>query len=459
MRDLRDFMNVLEQNGELVRVKEELDPRFEITAFLRLMLERGKDDAAFFERVKGSRFPMIGNVLGTKKRLAYAFDVNEEEVGHAYIERRGRPIEPQVISNGPVKEMKILQDVDILKEIPVLTNHAGDAGPYFTCATVVARDPDTGMLGMGIHRVQVKDKDRVGIFLASPPLSRFFARAEELGQPLEIAIVNGADPVTFFASVIWAPESVDKFAIAGGLAERPVQLVKCETVDLEVPAYAEFVLEGHLIPGEREKEGPFGESTGYYLAYDNPVGLIKAITRRKEPIYHALLPFSPEEAILLDFSWEMDNLVAMKKEFPFVRKVHLTVLGMVMIVQIEKEDEGNGRRIIDHFFEQPFVKMVVVVDEDIDVYNLHEVLWAVSTRIRPSEDVLIKGDLPGLMLDPTTPGGEFSPEFFHTMVPKTSKLGIDATKPLKGKELFEKVNMPGDVRAKIEEIVDRCLSL
>ena len=455
MKELREFLRLLEEKGEVLRVKEELEPRFEIAAFLRILLERGNGAAAFFERVKGYQAPVIGNVLGTKRRLAYAFGVKEEELGDIYLARRKKPIEPEIVADGPVKEVQILQDVDILEEIPVLTHHERDAGPYFTCSTVVAKDPETGIRGMGIHRIQVKGKDRVGLFLATPPLSHFLAKAEALGKPLEIAIINGADPLTFFSSVVWAPQGTDKFAIAGGLAGTPIQLVKCETVDLEVPARAEYVLEGHIIPGERETEGPFGESTGYYLTYENPVCLIKAITRRKNPLYHSLLPFSPEEGILLDFSWEMDHLAATIKVFPFVRKVHLTVLGMVMVVQIEKNDEGNGRRLIDHFFDHPFVKVVTVVDEDVDVYNLDEVIWAVATRTKPLEDVVVKGDLPGLMIDPTTPGGESSSDQLHTMLPKTSKIGIDATKPLKELERFEKVDVPEDLRRNVEEIVKK----
>lgn len=452
MKDLRKFMKVLEANNELLRVTEELEPRFEIAAFMRILLEKENDAAVFFENVKGYRSSIAGNILGTKKRLAYAFGVKEEDLGEAYLKRRANLIEPELVDDGPVKEVKILQDADILQELPVLTHHEKDAGPYFTCSTVVAKDPETGIRGIGLHRIQVKGKDKLGIFLATPPLSRFLAKAEELGKPLEIAIVNGVDPISFFSSVVWAPEGEDKFAIAGGLAERPLQLVKCETVDLEVPAHAEFVLEGHITPGVREEEGPFGESTGYYLTYHNPVITVKAITRKKEPLYHALLPFSPEEGVLLDFSWEMDNLEATRKEFPFVRKVHMTELGMVMKVQIKKDSEENARQIIDYFFNHPFVKVVIVVDEDVNISNLNDVLWAIATRTKPLKDVVVKGDLPGLMIDPTTPGGEFTSDSLHMMVPKTSKLGIDATKPLAEKAKFEKVDMPKDIRVKIEKM-------
>jgi len=455
MKDLREFLTVLEEKNELLRVKEELETRFEIAAFMRILIERGNDSAVLFENVKGHGSPVAGNILGTKKRLAYAFGVTEQELGETYLERRVKPMEPQVVKDGPVKEVIITKDADILKELPVLIHHEKDAGPYFTCSTAVAKDPETGERGVGLHRIQVKGKDKLGIFLATPPLSRFLAKAEKSGKPLEIAIVNGVDPITFFGSVVWAPGGEDKFAIASGLAERPLQLVKCETVDLEVPAHAEFVLEGHITPGEREEEGPFGESTGYYLAYNNPVINVKAITRRKKPLYHALLPFSPEEGVLLDFSWEMDNLKATRKEFPCIRKVHMTELGMVAKVQIQKDHEENSRQIIDYFFNQPFVKLVIVVDEDVNIYNTNEVLWAVATRTKPLDDVVVKGDLPGLMIDPTTPGGEFSPEHLHMIVPRTSKLGIDATKPLQNKESFEKVDLPGNVRVKIGEIVKK----
>ena len=458
MKDLREFLKVLEENNELLRVKEELGTRFEIAAFMRILIEKGNNAAIFFEKVKNYHGPVVGNILGTKKRLAYAFGVKEQDLGNTYLERRTKPVEPEVVTDGPVKEVIITRDVDILRELPALTHHEKDAGPYFTCSPAVSRDPETGERGMGLHRVQVKGKEKLGIFLGSPPLSRLLAKADELNKPLDIAIVNGVDPISFFGSVVWAPEGEDKLAIAGGLAGRPLQLVKCETVDLEVPAHAEFVLEGQITPGKREAEGPFGESTGYYLTYKNPVINIKAITRRKEPIYHALLPFSLEEGVLLDFSWEMDNLEATRKEFPFIRKVHMTELGMVMKVQIEKNSAENGRQIIEYFFNQHHVKLIIVVDEDVNIYNPNEVLWAVATRTKPNEDVIIKGDLPGLAIDPTTPGGEVTSNSLHMMVPKTSKLGIDATKPLDGNEKFEKVDAPADVRIQIEEIAKKYIS-
>ncbi len=460
MKDLREFINVLEEKGELLRVKEELEPRFEISGFLRILLESGNNKAVFFENVKGYQSPVVGNVLGTKRRLAYAFGVEEDEVGSVYLERRKKPVEPELVADGPVKEVKITRDVDILREIPVLTHHEGDAGPYLTSSIVItAKDPKTGTRGMGIHRMQVKGKNRLGVFIASPPLSLFLKEAEEKGRPLEVAVVNGVDPITFFASVIFAPQGEDKFAIAGALRGEPVRLVKCETVDLEVPAEAEFVLEGEIKPGVREQEGPFGESTGYYLTFQNPVIEVKAITRRKEPIYHALLPFSAEDTTLFDFAWEMEHLRVLQQSFPSVKKVHFEGNGAVMVVQMQKQRDEEPRELIEHVFQWPADKVIIVVDEDVNPYNWSEVMWAISTRTRPHEDVIVGKDLPGLMIDPTCPGGEISEKSFFTMVPKSSKLGIDATKPIAEREKFKKVDVPPEVRRRLKGLLNRYLGL
>ena len=454
--DLKGFIEELKSLGELIDIKEELSTVHEIPGVMRY-IDKYAGASVLFNRVAGYDIPIIGNILGKKRRLAIALGVPESEIIGKYLNSKKKPIKPVVVDTGPVKEVEILQDVNITKTMPVLTHHEKDAGPYFTCAVTMAKDPETGIRGMGIHRIQVKDKDTIGIFLASPPLSHFLTKAEEKRVPLEIAIVIGIDPITFFTSVIFAPFGIDKLEIAGGLAGRPVELVKCRTIDLEVPAHAEFVLEGYIIPGERQKEGPFGESTGYYLTYNNPVAKIKAITHRKNPIYHALMPFSSEESILLDFIWELDKMEGLQKSFPFVEKVHLTNMGLVAIVQIKKERENNGPDILKHLFSHPFIKLIIVVDDDIDPYDLREVEWAVATRVQPDQDVLIQSNLPGLMIDPSTPGGEVSPEFFSTLVPKTSKMGIDATKPLWDYERYEKIDVPEKVKSKIKPIIEKYL--
>jgi len=455
-QELRDFLRVLEAAGELVRISEELSPLYEIGAAIRYADERG-GPAVLCERVKGYDVPVVGNLLGTRRRLAIALGVAEARLKDAYWQGRQDPIRPRLVKDAPVQDVVIDRDVDILAAMPILTHHERDASPYMSSAFTVAKDPETGLRSMGLHRVQVKDQDTIGIFLATPPLSHFLTKAETRGQPLEIAIVSGAAPAAFFASCVSAPQGIDKFDLAGGFMGRPIELVKCRTVDLEVPAYAEFVLEGEIIPGRRETEGPFGESTGYYLTYDNPVGKIKAITHRKSPIYHALMPFTihGEESVLTDLPVEVDLLLTLQAVVPGVQQVR-SPSPLLLVVQIEKRSEDDAPKVIDALLPRPSSKLVIVVDTDVDVDDLSEVLWAVTTRAYLDRGLLLRSGLPGLIIDPSTTGGEITPDISY-FITRTTKMGIDATKPLAERERLARIDLPPAVKQRVYELMARAL--
>ena len=453
--DLRGFLNRLEAAGEIIHLTDELATEYEIPAAIREVAQR-KEKAVLFEKVKGYDVPIVGNLLGTRKLLAMAFGVTEDEVDETYMGRAQIPVKPKMVSTAPVQEVVIDKDVDIRRTIPVLTHHQKDAGPYMTSAISIAKDPETGIRGMGLHRIQIKDKDTIGIFLATPPLSYFLAKADQLNNPLEIAVASGVDPLTFCAGIFYAPEGVDKFDIAGGFAEAPIELVKCLSIDVDVPATAEFILEGYVIPRHREKEGPFGESTGYYLAYHNPVAKIKMITHRQKPIYHALMPFTREEEVLLGVMMLPYRLEGMRKALPEikVKKMQIKACGEISIVQIKKESDEDPLKVIDHVFADAFNKIVIVVDEDVNISDSDEVIWAVATRVRPDRDVVIKPDLAGLMIDPSVSGTEFIPDV-SLQIGRTAKIGIDATKPLKELERFERIDVPLEVKKKIAQVIKR----
>ena len=224
--DLRDFITHLEGNGELIRVREELSTRYEIPAAMKYV-DQCQGKAVLLDEVEGYDMAVIGNLLGSRKRLeiALGIDGTERDLTTHYLDRTGNPIEPVLAEEGPVKDVVLKTNIDILKTMPVLTHHEKDVGPYLTSAVTISRDPETGVRGMGIHRIQVKGKNRLGILLASPPLSHFFIRSEEKGVPMEVAIVVGMDPITFFSSVIWAPKGIDKFDLAGGLRGEAIELV------------------------------------------------------------------------------------------------------------------------------------------------------------------------------------------------------------------------------------------
>jgi 2,5-furandicarboxylate decarboxylase 1 len=240
---------------------------------------------------------------------------------------------------------------------------------------------------------------------------------------------------------------VDKFDIAGGLAQAPIELVKCLSVDVEVPANAEFMLEGEVIPHRREYEGPFGESSGYYLPFDSPVAKIRLITHRRNPIYRALMPFWSEEDILLGLLWGTgaDVFLPLRKELPFVRQVNFrNFTGGIVIVQIEKESEDDGLKVIDYLLPSPWVKLVVVTDEDVDIWSAKDVDWVLS-RVRFDKNMIVRTGLPGDLIDPSAMSA--GKPFDH--IPTITKVGIDATKPLAERDKFEKIRVPAAVEKEI----------
>jgi 2,5-furandicarboxylate decarboxylase 1 len=442
--DLRSFILYLERAGEIIKIEEELSPTFEIAAALRY-LDRRNDKAILFSRVKGYTLPIVGNLFQSYRSIATAFGIKDsQKVMDEYRKRSSARIKPEIQKSGPVKEVTLKGDIDILNVMPVLTHHEKDAGPYFSSAVTIARDPQTGIRGMGIHRIQVKGKNKIGIFLATPPLSRFLSLSDAKGKPMEIAIVIGMDPLTFLASITYAPEGIDKFDIAGGLRGKPVELVQGETVDIEVPRYAEFVMEGQILPGVRETEGPFGESGGAYLTVQNPVAHIHCVYHRKQPIYHALMPFNRENGIITNLVWEATQLDYIQRSLPAVKKVHFWgSVGEIAVVQIEKNADDDGPRILKDLFNVlPRAKGIIVVDTDIDIQDPYDVEWAVFTRFQVDRDLLTIAGVPGSVLDPSADGG------------LTSKWGVDATKPLKEAGKYERIAPPTWAMEKVKTLLN-----
>jgi 2,5-furandicarboxylate decarboxylase 1 len=444
-RDLRVFIKLLDSSNELIHIQEELSTEYEIAAALRYVLAR-KRAAVLFEKVKGYEIPIVGNLLGTKKRLAIALGVGEQEVDKAFRNRRRSPIKPKIVTKAPAQEVIVDREVDICKTIPVLKHHEEDAGPYFTSALTIARDPETGVLSMGLHRIQVKSKDTIGIYIATPPLSDFVAKAKQKGKPLDIVVASGVDLFTFLSGCTPAPAGINKFDAAGGLAQAPIELVRCHSVNLEAPANAEFLLEGELFPDRCEPEGPFGESTGYYFTFNSPIAKIKVISHRHSPIYHALLPFSSEDNTLLRLL-VAEFFPSLQSAFPCVQQVNYRSFGSgLLIVQIKKTSEKEAINIIEHLLPIPWVKIVMVIDEDVDIWNPEEVDWALS-RVHFNKALFLKSELPGIAIDPV------AIEAAPGLSPRITKIGINATKPLAERERFKRIDIPSAVKRKVATIL------
>lgn len=439
--DLRQFLDLLKQEGELLTAAVELSPDQEISAAIREVEEK-KGKALLVSKAKGYSFSVAGNLLGSRRRVELAFGRPQDLVS-LYAERRERPIPPSAVADGPVREVIHQQPVDLTKVLPALVHHEHDAGRYLTSAIAVARDPDTGKLSCGIHRVQLKGEDKIGILLNNPPIAAYFRKAEAAGKPLPIAFVIGLDPVTFLSSVIRAPEG-EKFSIAGGLAGRAVELVRCLHSDLEVPAHAEFVLEGEVLPGRRETEGPFGESSGYYMTFESPVGRILSVMHRKDAVYHALVPFSREDSTLSQFLWEAENLPRLRERFPSLVRVHFPprTLGLTVLAAVRPTPHGEVKALIQSLWEAiPIAKNVVVVDHDVSLDGGEDLWWALSTRLRAEEGVWLEKGGRGMSIDPSAEGRS------------VTRLGIDATVAAQEGERFRRVGIADKVREKVRTLL------
>ena len=316
-KDLRDFLNSLQKEKELLVVTEPLDPRYEVAALLRLLSEHESYPAALIENVKGYAVPVAGNLFGSKKRAALALETKEEDVAEEYLQRKNTPIPPRMVSQGPVKEVILQKDLALTRILPVLTYHEKDAGQYMTQGVVFLKDPHSKQQTMGIHRIHIKGETLITIAFESKTSNEYLRRAEQENAPLEVAIALGLDPALIMAAVAWFPFG-DKLELAGGLRREPVEMIPAETVDIQIPAQAMFVLEGLIRPHSREPEGPFGESTGYYITLNSPVAEIRSISHQENPVYPVFIPSSLDDGIPLSICWSSEVLASLQKDFPSV---------------------------------------------------------------------------------------------------------------------------------------------
>ncbi len=443
-RDLRSFLEGLGE--DLLTIGEEVDPRFEAAAVLKEAEARGCP-AVLFERVRGHpAVRIVGNVLGSRRRVARALGTSEADLLEVYRARRGEPVpaEPWEAGDPPAKEVIHAGELDLPALLPALTHYERDAGPFITAGVVLARDPVTGVESMGVHRLMVKGGNRLGILLANPPLSRYHAAAEEAGRPLEVAVAVGVDPATLLAAV--APvESVgpDKLALAGALRGAPVEVVPGETVAVDVPARAEFVLEGRVVPGLREPEGPLGENTGYYVETTSPVVEVGAVTHRRDPIYQALCPWSSEVDQLLSLVAGSELLLRLRAQFPAVTDLDLVpgTCGFVATVAVRRCRPAEVRRLMALALSlERRLKAVVVVGDDVDLRDPRDVAWALATRVQPDRDVLVLPGFEGYVIDPSVgPDG------------RTTKVGLDATGG--SGQAFERIAVPSAAAARARSLL------
>lgn len=445
---LMDFIGQVEKEnaGDVFRIKNRVSRSFEATAIALELERQGKNPIIIFENIEGSKIPVVMGIYGTRQRFAQALGVPKEMLMEEWLHRGENPIKPNLISKGPVKEVfSVGKDID-LETLPILTHFQQDAGPYITAGILVAKDPDTGVVNASFHRLQVKGRDKLGVSLHSRRhLWDYQRRAEEAGQPLEVAIVIGVHPLFCFGGGLWkGPMDVDEYEVIGSFMGSPLEVVQAETLNLLIPAHAEIVIEGEILPHVREPEGPFGEFTGYASSGSTRhVIQVKAILHRKSPLYQDIIPgFSNEHSLLLGIPQEPRIYQAVKAAVPTVKAVSYPLSGTCRFhcyISLKKTAEGQPKNaIFSAFAEDLSLKLVVVVDEDIDVTDEKQVLWAIATRMQADQAVFIVPRCMGALLDPSSNEG------------LTAKMGIDATKPLKGWNSVKCV-IPEEVKQKVKE--------
>jgi UbiD family decarboxylase len=451
-QDLRSFVAAYERAhpGEVIRVAEPVSIEEDVMALVLEYERRRRSPILMFERIAGYDMPIVCNVVASRRALAFALGVDERGLAAEYARRIKDHVKPVVVPDPPFRHRTVTGPAMDLAKLPIPRYFPGDAGRYLTAGMLVARDPDTGVETEGYHRFQLKGRDRMGVSLHSRRrMFEYQRRAESKGMALPCAIVLGLHPLVSMGSLAYPPADVGKFQVVGGLLGEPLQVAPCATIDLHVPASAEIVIEGEIPPGVREPEGPFGEFTGYVSRRSTEhVFVARAIAMRERPWFQSIGSGRAGDHITtLGLIREAEIANALGRVIPNVRGVHVPLSGtssFTAYVSIAQSRPGEAKHVIpivlgvDHY-----LKLVIVVDDDIDVFDESEVLWAVATRMQADRDlVVISGSL-GAMLDPSADDRGI-----------TAKLGIDATRPF-GQSFAEKLVMSPEKMTWARELVDR----
>jgi 4-hydroxy-3-polyprenylbenzoate decarboxylase len=472
-RDLRDFIRALEEIGELKRIAVEVDPVLEITEFADRAVKQG-GPALLFEKPKGHTVPVLINSFASTGKMQIALEVDRvEDVARRiseYLEMRmpegiiGKlkmlpklaevgAYFPRTVAKGPCQEIVRTENFSLF-DYPILQCWPEDGGRFITLPLVFTRNPETGKRNCGMYRLQVFDERTTGMHWQTQKQgAEHYRRMQYQGRKrMEVAVAIGSDPATMYSAILPLPPDLDEMMIAGFLRQSPVELVKCQTCDLEVPANAEIVLEGYVDSGELRTEGPFGDHTGFYsLAEEYPVFHITCISQRRDPVYATTIVGPPPmEDYYMGKAIERIFLPLMRMQVPEIRDISMPAEGVfhnLMLVSIRKSYPGHARKVMHAIWglgQAMFTKCIVVVDEDVDVQHPREVLWKALNNIDPQRDIeFVLGPVDSL--DHASRLADFG-----------SKMGIDATRKWQ-REGFTRpwpsvIEMTTDVKRRVDEL-------
>ena len=424
---MKEFLKIIEKDFGIVRIDNEVSSVFEAAKILR----KHPKEAVILENVKESDIPVISGICNTRDKIARALNTDVAGITHQIIQGMETP---QAVQNiGKISENYSTSAANLSK-LPIITHYQRDGGAYITAGVIFARDPENGTRNASIHRMLVLDDKHLTVRIVPRHLYTYHQRAEALGKDLDIAIAIGMNPATLLATTTSIPITADEMEVANSFHDGNMKLVKCENSDLEVPE-AEIILEGKLLAGKRADEGPFVDLTDTYdVVRQEPVIELDKMHIKDDAMYHAILPAGFEHRLLQGLPQEPRIYKAVQNTVPTVQNVVLTEGGCCWLhaaVSIQKQTQGDGKNVMmAALAAHPSLKHVVVVDEDIDIFDPEDLEYAMATRVKGDDDILIVPKARGSSLDPAAlPDGT------------TTKVGVDATKPLDKKEKFERVSL------------------
>jgi 2,5-furandicarboxylate decarboxylase 1 len=428
-KDLRGFITQLETKSphDIARVTKPLSPRYEISALLTHLESQKKFPLLYCENVAGYSAPVVINAQVSRRLMALALECDVRDLARVYAERQSRTLSPLEIENAPVHEFIHSGDDIDLTQVPLLTHYDVNAAPYITAGIVAAADPDTGVRNTSYNRLMMAGKRELRIFMAiGRHLWTLHNKHEARNEPLPVAIIIGVHPLFSLGAQAFTAATEDEYGVIGGMLGEPLRVVRAKTVPILVPADAEMIIEGKILPHVRRIEGPFGEFTGHAVPSDErPVIEITAITHRHNYIFQDIHAGYTEHKMMGALPREAALLKAVRQTVPTVKNVCMPVSGACRFhayISIAKRAPGQAKNAIcAAFAADMLLKHVVIVDEDIDVFDEERVLWAVANRFQADRDLVVISHAQGSELDPSAgPGGV------------NAKMGLDATKPLSG---------------------------
>ncbi len=472
-RNLQEFVKRLEAEGELLRIREPVSAELEITEITDRVVKAG-GPALLFEKVKGSELPVLTNAFGSLRRMCLALGVESlEELSQEISDflqveapdslfkklklvpklSRLKNMFPRMVKKAPCQEIVLRGDEVDLTRLPILKCWPKDGGPFITLPVVITKHPETGVRNAGMYRLQVFDRKTTGMhWHTHKGGAQHYRVAERLGKRLPVAVAIGPDPAVTYAATAPLPEDVDEFVFAGFLRGKPVELVRCLTVPLEVPAESQIVLEGYVEPGERRLEGPFGDHTGYYSLPDYyPVFHVTCMTMRREAIYPAtIVGRPPQEDCYMAKATERLFLPLIKKTLPEIVDMNLPIEGVfhnLAFVSIDKRYPGHARKIACALWglgQMMFTKIIVIFDKEVNVQDLSECLWRLGNNVDPARDVFfVQGPVDAL--------DHASPYPFYG-----SKMAIDATRKWPeegfGRDWPEVIEMAPEIKERVDRM-------